>query len=265
MLASGAPQAGPPSDTAAPSACGPIEALAPASTAPSRADRVASAIEVTLCSGFPTQLLVIAGLALAGVPMLAPDGGLSLAYVSLLSLIDTALLLALIGLFLRLRGDRAADVFLGGRPIRREVLLGVLLVPVAFVVVAALSAAIARWAPGLKSGAPNPLEALLRSPRDIAVFAFVVVVAGGIREELQRAFVLRRFEQHLGGALAGLVIFSAVFGAGHALQGWDAAVLTGTLGLLWGAVYLRRRSMVAPALSHAAFNLIEVLYHGFSR
>jgi membrane protease YdiL (CAAX protease family) len=265
VLASGAPQAGPTPDTAAPSVPDAIEALAPGPAAPSRADRVASAIEVTLCSGFPTQLLVLAGLAVAGVPMLAPDGGLSLAYVSFLSLIDTALLLGLIAFFLRLRGDRAAEVFLGARPVRRELLLGLLLVPVAFVTVAALSGAIARWAPELRSAAPNPLAALLRSPRDIAIFAFVVVVAGGIREELQRAFVLRRFEQHLGGAIAGLVIFSAVFGAGHAIQGWDAAVLTGTLGLLWGAVYLRRRSVVAPAVSHAAFNLIEVLYHGFGR
>lgn len=264
MLASGAPQAGPTSDTA-PSVPGPVETLAPGPAAPSRAERVASAIEVTLCSGFPTQVLVIAGLAVAGIPMLDPDGGLSLAYVSLLSLIDTALLLALIAGFLRLRGDRPAEIFLGGRAIGRELLVGILLIPVSFVAVAALSAAIARWAPELRSPTPNPLASLLRSPRDIAIFAFVVVVAGGIREELQRAFVLRRFEQHLGGALAGLVVFSAVFGAGHALQGWDAAVLTGALGLLWGVVYLRRRSVIAPALSHAAFNLIEVLYHGFGR
>jgi len=153
-------------------------------------------------------------------------------------------------------------VLLGRRGPRREAAFGVLLVPAVFLLVGAIAWAIARWAPGLKNVAENPLASLLRDPRDIAVFAFVVIIAGGVREEVQRAFVLHRFEQHLGGAVPGLVLFSLAFGAGHALQGYDAAVMTGVLGLFWGWIYLRRRSIVAPMVSHAAFNLIEVLHHG---
>ena len=86
---------------------------------------------------------------------------------------------------------------------------------------------------------------------------------GGFREEMQRAFVLHRFEQYLGGAAVGLIVFSIGFGLGHALQGWDATVMTGILGAFWGIVYLRRRSFVAPLVCHAVFNLVEVVYHGF--
>jgi membrane protease YdiL (CAAX protease family) len=32
--------------------------------------------------------------------------------------------------------------------------------------------------------------------------------------------------------------------------------------MLWGLVYLWRRSILAPAVCHATFNLIEVAYHG---
>ena len=39
------------------------------------------------------------------------------------------------------------------------------------------------------------------------------------------------------------------------------AIATGTLGLYWGAVYLRRRSFVGPMVSHAGFNLIELLQY----
>jgi membrane protease YdiL (CAAX protease family) len=126
-----------------------------------------------------------------------------------------------------------------------------------------LSLAISQLAPWLRTVPENPLASLLRNPRDAAVFAVVVVVAGGVREEIQRAFILDRFERHLGGALVGLGVFSLVFGLGHALQGWDAVLLTATLGVIWGALYLARRSVVAPIVCHAAFNLAQVLYHTF--
>ena len=98
----------------------------------------------------------------------------------------------------------------------------------------------------------------MRTRRDAAVFAVVVVVAGGVREEIQRAFLLHRFEQWLGGGAVGVAIVSVAFGSGHLLQGLDAAVATGVLGAFWGVVYLRRRSMVAPMVSHAGFNLLQL-------
>ena len=51
---------------------------------------------------------------------------------------------------------------------------------------------------------------------------------------------------------------SVAFGLGHLLQGLDAAITTGTLGLFWALVYVRRRSTVAPVVSHAGFNALEV-------
>ena len=105
----------------------------------------------------------------------------------------------------------------------------------------------------------NPLQALMKTPLDTAIFLVVVVVAGGVREEIQRAFLLRRFEQSLGGAAVGLVITSALFGAGHYPQGIDAVLATATLGAFWGLVYLRRRSAIAPIVSHAGFNVLQLL------
>jgi membrane protease YdiL (CAAX protease family) len=39
----------------------------------------------------------------------------------------------------------------------------------------------------------------------------------------------------------------------------DAALATGLLGAFWGVVYLRRRSCVAPVVSHAGFDLVQIL------
>ena len=80
----------------------------------------------------------------------------------------------------------------------------------------------------------NPFERMMQTPRDVAVFAFVVMFAGGVREEVQRGFIIRRFEQYLGGGLAGIVLYSIVFGLGHLEQGYAAAIATGTLGAVWG-------------------------------
>jgi uncharacterized protein len=55
-----------------------------------------------------------------------------------------------------------------------------------------------------------------------------------------------------------VILTSAAFGAGHLLQGADAAIATALLGAFWGAIYLRRRSMVAPMVSHAGFDLLQI-------
>jgi len=82
---------------------------------------------------------------------------------------------------------------------------------------------------------------------------------GYVREEIQRAFLLHRFEEWLGGRAVGVIVTSAAFGAGHGLQGVDAGVATGLLGAFWGVIYLRRRSAVAPMVSHAGFDLLQIV------
>ena len=114
-------------------------------------------------------------------------------------------------------------------------------------------------APSLHTVAHNPMQELLRRPRDAWLFALVVLIAGGVREEIQRAFLLHRFEVWLGGANVGLVVTSVAFGAGHLLQGVDAMITTGLLGAFWGTVYVRRRSTIAPMVSHAGFDLLQIL------
>jgi len=117
---------------------------------------------------------------------------------------------------------------------------------------------IQHFVPRLHTVQDNPLAGLLGSPRDAWLFALVVLVAGGVREEIQRAFLLHRFSVWLGGPTVGLVVTSAAFGAGHLMQGVDAAIATGVLGAFWGVIYLRRRSAIAPMVSHAGFDLLQI-------
>jgi membrane protease YdiL (CAAX protease family) len=105
----------------------------------------------------------------------------------------------------------------------------------------------------------NPFEALAGdSLQDAALLLLVAIIGGGVREELQRAFLLDRFERYLGPGWLGVVLLSIAFGLGHLPQGQDAAIATGAMGAFWAVVYLRRRSSVAPMVSHALFNALQV-------
>ena len=244
----------------APTAAGtPSDDLIPPTAQGAPGGRLIAAVEVVLCSGFPTQLGLMVVFAAGGLQPTDGAGELSLAYIVLLSLTDAAVLIALVFYFLRLHDERPNAVFLGGRAVGREIRLGLVLIP--FVVIVTLGAltAVNAIAPWLRNVPDNPLEALIRSPMNVALFILVAIVAGGLREEIQRAFILRRFEQHLGGGWLGLALFSVAFGLGHQIQGWDAAIVTGLLGAFWGALYLVRGSAVAAMISHAGFNLVEIL------
>jgi membrane protease YdiL (CAAX protease family) len=242
-----------------------IQAVTSAELAPlhsqltARQQRVLALLEVLLCSSFPTQFLIASVLAAIGISPRIGDQ-LSLTFVFILSVTDTAVLIALMVAITRVHGDSPWLLWRGRAPLMGEIVVGLMLVPVAVFMVAFLMGIIRTLAPQLHNVPENPLEALATGGAGgTALFAIVAIVAGGIREELQRAFLLLRFERHLGGATVGVIVLSTAFGLGHALQGWDAAIATGALGAFWAILYLQRRSSVAPMVSHAGFNSIEVI------
>jgi membrane protease YdiL (CAAX protease family) len=230
-----------------------------------RISRGVSALQACLLCGIPTQLLVFGGLVLAHVPM--TTGGspvtldasqISLQFFALSALLDTALVAILIRVFLRFSGETSRAVFLGDRSIATEFVRGAALLPILWVVVIALVFVLNVAFPSLHNVPENPYGIYMDTPLRSGVFIVVVIIAGGVREELQRAFILHRFER-LGGAYAGLAIFGVAFGLMHLPQGIDVAIAVGVLGVIWGLIYIRRRSVIAPMVSHASFDVVQVL------
>jgi membrane protease YdiL (CAAX protease family) len=221
-------------------------------------ERLVALFEVILCSGYPTQLALGSTLILLGVGANDASGGLNLQYVVALSLIDTLLVIGLIVFFLSAHQERPQAVLAGPGPLLREARLGIPLTFGAFLLAVIILGTIQQFAPELHTVEENPLQSLMQTPRDAVVFGVVVVVAGGIREEIQRGFLLYRFQRWLGGGVTGLIVTSIAFGAGHLPQGVDAAIATACLGGFWAAVYLVRRSVVASMVSHAGFNLLQL-------
>ena len=242
------------------------EPLAPIEPFPPRIERftplqrrLLAVGEVVLCSSVPTQLLIGELLSAAGWAT-GTASTLELPFVLTLLLADTLIVIVLMVWLTRVHGESPSALWLGAARPRRELFVGLLLVPVVFLMVVILLNGLRLFAPWLHDVTTNPLEQLAgNTPISAATFGLVAILAGGVREELQRAFVLRRFEQHLGGANVGVVISSIAFGLAHKTQGWDAVITTGVLGFFWALLYLDRRSSIAPVISHAGFNSLEIL------
>lgn len=235
----------------------PIAGTAPAWLAgPSRPLAI---FEVLAVSGMPTQAAITALLLVLRMPMRDEHGLLSLTFFATLSLVDTVAVVWMIGYFLLRAREHPGELFLGRRPVAGEIARGIGLVPVVILGVGGVVLGLRQIAPWMHTVERNPLEDFIGTPLHTAIFMVVVVVAGGVREELQRAFILHRFEQRLGGATVGLLLFSVLFGLLHLMQGVDVALAIGTLGLVWGIIFLRRRSAVLPMANHASFNALQVM------
>ena len=224
-----------------------------------RRARLIAIVEILLCSSVPTQFAIIALLRSAGWSSNDASGHPAMGFVVAQLLADTVLIFILMIVFMRAHCESATALWMGTRPVKREVVTGLLTVPLVFIMVGIILNALRLVAPGLHNVPTNPLEQMATTPRQAPLFAFLAIVSGGVKEELQRAFMLHRFERYLGGATVGLVSISAAFGLAHWIQGWDAVITTGALGAFWAGMYLRRRSSVAPVVSHAGFNSLEIL------
>ncbi len=174
---------------------------------------------------------------------------------------DALFTVILIALLQRRRGESLSD--LGeGRGLLREILAGLAWLPVLLGVVTVVTAVFAVFFPDWVSK-DNPILEMIRQPRDLFYFLITAFVAGGCKEELQRAFALNRFERFLGGGSLGLALWSVFFGLGHVTQGVDNAFKAGALGLVFGILYLRRRSLAAPIACHTAYDLMAILAYWF--
>ena len=100
-----------------------------------------------------------------------------------------------------------------------------------------------------------------KQPRNLLVWLPIGIFGGGLVEEMERIFVITRFEQWLGrpGLVLGLVLSSAMFGFGHLYQGLAAALSTACSGLVFALVFLRRRSAIEPVVAHAFSDVLAMI------
>ena len=217
-------------------------------------ERIAAAFEVltvAFAGSFVSQL-ALSSLGYSGAHILKDA---RLLFIFLMS--EATVSLILIYLFLRLRGEHFRT--LGLKPVRGwiEAWTGIGCVPFLFLATYLVALFFQYFLPQYVS-THNPILDLLRSKGDLILFLISSFYVGGLKEEIQRAFVLVRFERFLGGIWVGLLLWSLFFGIGHRTQGVDNAFGAGVLGVLFGLLYIWRRSLTGPVLAHTLFDVITL-------
>ena len=212
-----------------------------------------------LCSGFPTQLVILAAMSAFGMRLQPSGGSWSPVFVATLSLVDTALVIGLIFLFLRAHRERARDVFVGRRPVWREAIAGVALVPVVFLLASVLLKGIITFAPELHNVPRNPMLDLMQNPWEAAMFGIVVMIAGASAKRFSAA------SSCTGSASTWAVESWASSCTARSSSDWTRRSGAGrrvgdrNARRHLGMIYLMRRSIIAPMVSHAGFNLAQLV------
>jgi membrane protease YdiL (CAAX protease family) len=229
--------------------------------------RLRAVFEIVLVSGIISGLLASLVFALILSPILGRnnqklmemDAGFFTAY----ALFETAVAFIIMLMLMKTRLETFSMLGLRWEQWKTDVLLGVLAAPCLVVVTGFVGLIFRLFLPEYALE-KNPLLEMIGSPRQLMLFIIIGTVAGGIKEELQRAFILRRFSRHLGGAGTGLVIWSLAFGAGHSAQGLQGICSAAILGLVFGAIYLIRGNLVLPITAHAVYNTLVMLLYWFT-
>lgn len=222
------------------------------------ASRLADAFEIALVAfaGSVGAPVLLAALGLPPSRILADAASLATFLA-----VEGTLTLLLVRLLLWWRGEGLPSLGWGaGRP-ASEVWAGLVTLPVLFGATFAVGLIFRLLLPGYVTHV-NPLLNLVRDWSDLGLLCITSIYVGGVKEEVQRAFVLNRF-RNLGGPWLGLILWSLFFGFGHMVQGPDNAVAAGILGILFGVLYLRRGSLTAPIVAHALYDVLTLAVYWF--
>jgi membrane protease YdiL (CAAX protease family) len=261
---------------------GPSQPLPTAGTGEDVSRRVLALFEVLLVA-LAGPVLVQIGFVLLSVGRTGILGDTRILFLFMAS--EACITLLAILLFLRFRGESLRNIGWIWDKVSWEVLLGIGCVPLLFGSTLLVSMFFGFFLPEYVSTS-NPLLELIESYGDLLLFLISSVYVGGIKEEIQRAFVLDRFERYLGaillmpflritgrpvgesaghrvGIIVGLILWSLFFAFGHALQGIDNAVGAGILGLCFGLLYIWRRNLAAPMVAHALYDIATLLIFWF--
>jgi uncharacterized protein len=220
-------------------------------------DRVQALFEVLLLSGLISSVLASLFLyAFQGKN--AQDILANMQGFSAFLLLEAGITFLILAILMKARHENVKTLGLQWNRWKFNLVLGLMLVPFLFLVNGVMGFIFQKYFPQYFVE-KNPIMELIHTPQQLALIIFSALIAGGIKEELQRAFILVRFRDYLGGAWFGLILWSLAFGLGHYVQGAQGVVTAAIFGAFFGMLYLLTGSLMAPIVAHSVYDSLALL------
>jgi membrane protease YdiL (CAAX protease family) len=193
------------------------------------------------------------------------QGATSFGLVAIATILRDLALVSLITFFLWRNREPMVRIGWTPRAAPKEALLGALCF-IPLLIVASLVDMGLRMA-GF-TGTPKSLSGFLTpAGRWEFLLAFLLVAVVAVAEEtIFRGYLILRFEALTGSPITAALLSAVVFSVGHGYEGTAGVATVGVMGLGLAAVYLWRRSLVAPIVMHflqdfTAIILVPLLTH----
>jgi uncharacterized protein len=200
--------------------------------------------------------LIVPSMALSFVVTQQEQLGFALTAVA--TILRDLSLVALILFFLWRAGESPGSLGWTKRHVGRDLALGVALFVPFFIG--------ARWLESVLLGLgltvpSSPSTGLVpqRGPGDLLLALVLVVVVAICEETIFRGYLLLRLRPILRSTGIALLLGAVIFSLGHGYEGTAGAVTVGAMGVVLGAVYLWRRSLVAPATMHFLLDAVAII------
>lgn len=164
-------------------------------------------------------------------------------------------LVALILFFFWRNGERV--VSLGWHANWRDVGLGALLFVPFFLFSDWLSGMLESL--GLSAPSTPPITVEPQGTSQLVLACVLVLVVAVAEETIFRGYLILRFEAISNSPTLAVLASAFVFSLGHGYEGSAGVVTVGVMGLIFGLVYLWRRSLVAPMTMHLLQDLVAIV------
>lgn len=109
-------------------------------------------------------------------------------------------------------------------------------------------------------GAGSDIMAHFTDMSILWIWVLFAILGGGLVEEFQRVFIITRFEKWKGKKVVLLILLidAISFGIGHLYQGATGAISAALTGIIFGLIYLRKRSFIEAITAHAIYDVIGI-------
>ena len=106
---------------------------------------------------------------------------------------------------------------------------------------------------------PLPFSAATRGPLDLLLAFMLVAIVAFAEETIFRGYLILRFRNITASPLQAVVFSSVIFSLGHGYEGSAGVVTVGFMGLVFGIIYLWRKTLVTPMTIHFLQDFIGIL------